>query len=291
MVSPGKSDVANSKPLVERHGTRYVVPLREGGSLPAIVETEDGQLFVTKFRGAGQGARVLVAELLAGILAQHLGLPVPELCIIYLDEGFGRTERDPEIQDILAGSRGVNVGMRFLEGALNYNPAVDGQFVSGDRAADIVWFDAFITNIDRTPRNPNMLIWGRDLQLIDHGSTLYFHYDWENLDEAKILTPFTPVKQHVLLPIAGDLEAADRRLKAAINESILQDILAQIPDELLMDAPEGRTPPFPTAAQNRDAYLNYLTRRLERSDIFVQETIRAQQHVRQEKPRPLSYRR
>lgn len=257
--------------------TRYVVPLREGSSLPAILDTEDGGLFVAKFRGAGQGARALIAEFIVGLLALHVGLPVPDLALIYLDAAFGRTEPDPEIQDILKGSRGLNVGLRYLEGAFTFNAVAVADFVSPERAADVVWFDAYTTNIDRTPRNPNLMFWNRRLWLIDHGAALYFHHNWETVDEARIHTPFAPIKDHVLLPLAGDLEAADARLTARLDDAALRQTLALVPEELLMDAPPGRQPPFASADANREAYFRFLSQRLHGPRAFLDEAVRAQQ--------------
>lgn len=272
-------------------GVRYVVPLREGGSMPAVIETEDNNLFVTKFRGAGQGARVLVAELIVGGIAEILDLPVPDLCLIMLDESFGRSERDPEIQDILAGSRGINVGMLFLEGALNFNPLVDHRLLTAQMASDVVWLDAFTTNIDRTVRNPNMLVWGRDVWLIDHGSALFFHHDWESVEPSRAYSPFAPIRDHVLLPYASDLEGADARAKNRITEKALRKILDSIPDELLLDLPEGRAQSFESADAYRDAYLDYLIRRLSRSEVFVDEARHAREQLHREPKRTLSYRR
>ena len=270
---------------------RYVVPLREGGSLPAVLETEKGELFVAKFRGAGQGAKALLAELVVGLLARHLGLPVPELALLHLDASFGRTERDPEIQDILKGSRGLNVGLRYLDGAFNYDVLAAPPFVAPAFAADLVWLDAFVTNIDRTPRNPNLLLWDRRIWPIDHGAALYFHHNWEAVDAERARAPFPPIKNHVLLPLAGDLEAADVRMTSRLDADVLRHLLALLPDELLMDAPEGRTPPFPTAEANRAAYLDYLTTRLQAPRAFLQEALRAQEALRSEAPQPLPYRR
>ena len=270
---------------------RYAVPLREGGSLPAVIETDEAGLFVTKFRGAGQGARVLVAELIAGLLARHVGLPVPELALVHLDEAFGRTERDPEIQDILRGSRGLNMGLRYLDGAFNYEPAAAADLVAPELAADLVWFDAYVTNIDRTPRNPNLLIWQRALWLIDHGAALYFHYNWDAVDEARAQAPFPPIRDHVLLSRAADLAAADARMANRLDEAVLHAVLAQVPDALLMDAPEGQTPPFPSAEANRAAYVAYLARRLQAPRRFAEEALKAQQAQRQHVSQRLSYRR
>lgn len=270
---------------------RYAVPLREGGSLPAIVEVEDESLYVVKFRGAGQGARALIAELIAGQIGLHLGLPVPELALVDLDESFGRTERDPEIQDILKASRGLNVGLWFLEGALNYDPVASVPFVDPDLAADIVWFDAFITNIDRTARNPNILLWGDEPFLIDHGASLYFHHDWAGVDEARMHTPFAPIQNHVLLPLASDLQAADARLTPRLDTAMLTHIVDAVPDALLMDAPEGTQPPFDTAEANRAAYVEYLTTRLEGSRAFVESAVQAQAKLLSAPRQTLGYRR
>lgn len=271
--------------------TRYVVPLREGGSLPAVLETETDELFVAKFRGAGQGARALVAELIVGLLARRLALPVPDLALLHLDPSFGRTERDPEIQDILKGSRGLNVGLRYLDSAFNFDPVAVGDLITPDFAADVVWFDAFVTNIDRTPRNPNMLVWERRLWLIDHGAALYFHHDWEGLDEARIRSAFAPIRDHVLLPLAGDLDAADARLAGQLTPDVFHDVLARVPDGLLMDQVEGREPPFASADENRAAYVDYFVRRLAPPRPFVQEALRARaaQHTLQQQQK--SYRR
>jgi len=265
--------------------------LREGGSLPAIVETATDDLFVVKFRGAGQGARALLAELLAGGIAQHLGFRVPELALVELGDTFGRTERDPEIQDLLNGSRGLNVGLRFLEGALNFDPLASIPLIDAAWAADVVWLDAFVTNIDRTPRNPNLLVWDGAPWLIDHGATLYFHHNWGGLGEAQIQTAFAPISQHVLLPHMGDLQAADERLASQLSADLFMDLLAAIPDALFMDAPEGRTPPFSTADANRNAYANVLTQRLNGPRAFVNEALRAQEALRNAPPDTLSYRR
>lgn len=270
---------------------RYVVPLREGGSLPAVLETEHGALFVAKFRGAGQGAKALLAELIVGLLARHLGLPVPDLAVLHLDASFGRTERDPEIQDILKGSRGLNVGLRYLDGAFNYDPLAAPAFVSPEFAADLVWLDAFVTNIDRTPRNPNLLLWQRQVWLIDHGAALYFHHNWEAVDAERAKAPFPPIQNHVLLPLAGNLEEADVRMTSRLDADVIRHLLALLPDELLMDTPEGRTPAFPNAEANRAAYLGYLTTRLQAPRAFLQEALHAQEALRGKAPQPLPYRR
>lgn len=258
---------------------RYLVPLREGGSLPAVVDTDAGGLFVVKFRGAGQGARALVAELIAGTIAQAAGLPVPDLALIALDAAFGRTERDPEIQDLLRASHGLNVGLRYLEGAFPYDPVAVNDFVTPALAADVVWFDAFVTNVDRTARNPNLLLWQHALHLIDHGAALYVHHNWANFDAARIHAPFRPIREHVLLPRAGDLAAADARMTERLDEAAVRDVLAAVPDALLMDAPEGKAPPFPTPDAARARYVEYLAGRLAGPRRFVEEAIAAQERM------------
>jgi hypothetical protein len=278
-------------PLPTYIAARYAVPLREGGSLPAIVETETGALFVVKFRGAGQGARALLAELIVGRLAQHLGLAVPDLALVELADGFGRTEPDPEIQDILRGSRGANVGLQYLDGAFTYDPVAAADLVTLERAADIVWLDALTTNIDRTARNPNMLLWENDLWLIDHGAALYFHYDWSSVDEKRARSPFPPTRDHVLLPRASSITDADARLAPQLTDDVLRAVLDEVPDALLMDAPEGRTPPFETAEANRQAYFDYFRTRLDTPRDFAAEAERARQIVHAEQPASLPYRR
>jgi hypothetical protein len=272
--------------LPSHYATRYVVPLREGGSLPAVLETESAGLFVAKFRGAGQGARALIAEIIVGGLASAAGLPVPELALIELDESFGRSERDPEIQDILKGSRGTNVGMRYLEGAFNYDPVAVAD-VASELAADIVWLDAFATNIDRTARNPNMLLWENGLWLIDHGAALYFHHNWAGVSPATSAARFPAIRDHVLLPFAGDLRAADERMTARLAGPVLEEVIASIPVSLLMDAPEGVQPAFGSAEEYRSAYRAVLSARLNGERPFVDEAESARAnagagHVRKE---------
>lgn len=269
--------------------TRYVVPLREGGSLPAVIDTDGGGLFVTKFRGAGQGARALLAELIVGELARTLELPVPELALIELDESFGRSEPDPEIQDILRGSRGLNVGMRYLESAFNFDPESDA--VDPDLAAEIVWLDALVTNIDRTFKNPNLMWHGDALWLIDHGAALYFHHDWPTVTEDKARSPFGPIADHVLLDVVSDLRAADERLSARLTPKARRAVLEALPESLLMDAPEGVEPPFASAEENREAYARYLDARLDSPRPFVEPAVQAQKSRRESPPKRKSYRR
>ncbi|OZC02196.1 HipA family kinase [Rubricoccus marinus] len=264
-------------PFATHRALRYVTPLREGGSLPALVETDAG-LYVTKFRGAGQGARALLAELIVGGIARALDLPFPDLALVDAPEAFGHAEPDPEIQDILKGSVGLNVGLGYVEGAFPYDPVAAGDLVSPDLAAEVVWLDALTTNIDRTARNPNLLIAGDDarLWLIDHGAALYFHHNWDSVDEARARAPFAPIKDHVLLSASGDIEAADARLAPRLTDEAIVEILAAIPDDLYMDAPEGRTAPFATPEANREAYARFFRQRLESPRAWVAEAVRAQ---------------
>ncbi len=251
-------------------GVRYDVPLREGGSLPAVVETDRGGPYVVKFRGAGQGAKALIAELLAAGLAQALGLPVPRPAVVTLAAGFGKAEPDPEIQDILRSSVGANFGLAYLPGALAFDPAVDSD-VAPDLAAAIVWFDAFITNVDRTVRNTNILLWQERLWLIDHGAALYLHHRWEGW-EARIQAPFPQIQDHVLLPVAGDLAAADARLRPLLTEAVIRRVVAAIPEEWL-----GGETAFPDVAAHREAYVSYLWARLTGPRAWLQEALDAQQ--------------
>jgi len=254
--------------------TRYVVPLREGGSLPAVIDTDGGGLFVVKFRGAGQGAKALLAEILVAEIARHLDLPVPETALIELDAAFGRTEPDPEIQDILKGSRGINFGMRYLDGAFNFDPVSDE--VPPDLAADIVWLDALVTNIDRTAKNPNLMWHGESLQLIDHGAAAYFHHNWPAVDAETATKPFAPIADHVLLPFASKLQGADERLSGRLTDETLESAVNALPDDLLMDAPEGVTPPFTSPRDNRAAYARYFAARLSPPRAFVKTAVSAQ---------------
>jgi hypothetical protein len=244
-------------------GQLYVVPLREGGSLPAVVDTDAGP-YVVKFRGAGQGAKALVAEALAAGLAHALDLPIPATAVIDLDADFGESEPDPEIQDILRGSVGANFGLAYLSGALAYDPAVDRE-LDPDLAAAILWFDAYITNVDRTPRNTNMLLWRGKLWLIDHGASLFFHHRWEGW-ETRVQSPFPQIKDHVLLTRAGDLAAADARLRPKLTEAALRAVVNAVPDEWL-----GGEALFPDLAAHRGAYVTYLAERLHGPRRWLQE--------------------
>ena len=256
-------------------------PLREGGSLPAVVDTDTGGLVVVKFRGAGQGAKVLVAELIVGLLGRHLGLPVPELALVDVGERFGRSEPDPEIQELLRRSHGTNVGMRYLEGAFNFDPSAAGELVSPELAAQIVWLDAFTTNPDRTHRNTNILVWERQPWLIDHGAALYAHHDWPSVDVARTRSPFPLIKDHVLLSASGDLKAVDAELRSSVGDAITH-VVKMVPDALLMDPVHGRD--FPNAAAARARYAEYLRLRLTASESFVAEATGARELL-QRQPR------
>lgn len=250
-------------------GVRYSVPLREGGSLPAVVDTDSGGPMVVKFLGAGQGAKALIAEVIAAGLALTLGLPLPRPAIVHLDAGFGQSEPDPEIQDILRGSDGANFGLAYLPGALAFDPAVD-TWVDPDLAASIVWFDALITNIDRTARNVNLLVWQGQLWLIDHGAALYFHHRWAGWEE-RIHSPFPQIREHVLLGLAGDLQAADARLRPLLTVPVLREIVDLVPDEWL-----GDEAIFRDHAAHRAAYVTYMAERLGGPRPWLQEAIEAQ---------------
>lgn len=267
---------------------RYLQPLREGGSLPAIVETEDG-LWVVKFRGAGQGPRALIAELIAGLLAREAGLPVPDLARVDLPAGFGGEQADPEIRQLLEASAGVNVGIRYLDGAFNYQVGAADDLIDAVFAARVVWLDAYLTNPDRTPRNPNLLIWRRMPWLIDHGSALYAHHAWASVDENRTRTAFPLIRDHVFLLVAEDLERADGEMVGALDADRLTAIVAAVPSALLMDplARDG----FASAAEARARYVRYLRARLAKPRAFVSEAVRARAERRAAPPRRLESRR
>ncbi|WP_224367961.1 HipA family kinase [Hyalangium versicolor] len=248
--------------------TRYVTPLREGGSVPAIVEADDSGLYVLKFRGAGQGLKALIAEVLAGELARAMGLRVPELVFIQLDPVLGRAEPDGEIRDLIKASGGLNLGLDYLPGSITFDPVV-GPTPAAEEASDIVCFDAYVTNVDRTPKNPNMLHWHKSLWLIDHGAAMYFHHSWaEYLERAR--TAFAPIKDHVLLPWATALRASEAALRGKLTPEVLERTVALIPDEWL-----GTEEAFPSKQEHRAAYLAWLRERLEASPRFIEEAERA----------------
>lgn len=242
---------------------RYIMPLREGGSLPALAEADDGFKYVVKFRGAGHGTKALIAELIGGEVARVLGLRVPELVFLQLDEAFGQTEGDEEIQDLLRSSRGLNLGLHFLSGALAFDPAACS--VDSQLASQVVWLDAFLTNIDRTVRNTNLLVWHKELWLIDQGASLYFHYSWTNwLQHAR--SAFTQVKDHVLLPFAGRLEETNERFRQLLVPEKIGQIIALIPDDWLVWNDSDLTP-----SEIRKVYVQFLTERVSHSEVFVKE--------------------
>jgi hypothetical protein len=244
---------------------RYITPLREGGSLPALAEADDGFKYVVKFRGAGHGTRALIAELIGGEIARAAGMRVPELVFLTLDEDFGRTEGDEEIQDLLRASHGLNLGLHFLSGALTWDVTVNT--TNPDTASRIVWLDAFLTNVDRTVRNTNMLLWNRELWLIDHGASLYFHHAWQGW-ERTALTPFPYIKDHALLPLASRLPEADAYMRERITPGLIDSVVALVPDDWFIQADPSVSP-----ADQRDVYSRFLKTRLENSKIFVDHAI------------------
>ena len=254
------------------HATRYVKPLREGGSLPAIVEADDDGLYVVKFRGAGQGPKALIAELVAGEIARALGLPVPEIVFIEIDPTLGPSEPDAEICHLLAASTGLNLGLDYLPGALPWNQLA-GATLDPALASAVVLFDAFATNVDRTPRNPNLLLWHRKLWLIDHGAAFYIHHGWAATTDlrAEAEDRFPYIKDHVLLPFAGALREAGAKQSALLTKERIEEIVAMIPDAWLEGAP-----PFSSADEHRAAYAAYLTHRLAQPKSFVEEALNAQ---------------
>jgi hypothetical protein len=255
-------------PLRTIRVTRYVTPLREGGALPAIVEADDDGLYVLKFRGAGHGVHALIAELVAGELARALGLPVPELVLAELDPDLARTEPDPEIHALIHDSAGVNLALDYLPGSVTYDPVV--QKPPADLASRIVWFDAYVTNVDRTFRNTNMLVWHRRIWLIDHGSTLYFHHSpgWET-DKGRARAAFPAIKDHVLVRQATLLEDVDDAMAGALTGAVLDGVVAMVPEHWLAERPAG------DAVAARRAYRTYLRERLMPPRRFVDEAVRA----------------
>ncbi|MCA1576708.1 MAG: aminotransferase class I and II [Acidobacteria bacterium] len=248
------------------NAARYVTPLREGGSLPAIIEADDDGMYVLKFRGAGQGTKALIAELIAGELARVANFLVPELVFVAVDPEIARTEPDPEIQDLIRASGGLNLGLDYLPGSVMFDPVADK--LDADLASRIVWFDAYVTNVDRTPRNANMLMWHRKLWLIDHGAALYFHHSWTNMDQ-RSPDPFALIKEHILLPFASTIKSADEALHPIFTEEVINRIVNLVPDDWLKD--DAR---FTTTAEHRQAYVEFLTRRLAEPRNFVEEAIR-----------------
>ena len=244
-------------PLPRVTATRYVQPLREGGSLPAVVDTDDG-LYVVKFRGAGQGPKALVAELLVGLIARLLGLPVPPLALVDLPAPFGRSEPDPEIQDLLRASHGVNVGLRYLDGAFNFDCTAAADLVTAEFASRLVWLDALVTNPDRTHRNPNLLVWQRRLWLIDHGAALYLQHGADALAPLA-RRPFPAIREHVLLGAAGSIAAADARNAPRLDDAVLEAVVGAVPADWL------------GGEERRADYVTYLRDRLDAPRAFAEE--------------------
>lgn len=247
-----------------------MTPLREGGSLPAIAEADDGFLYALKFRGAGQGSKALIAELLGGEIARFLGFRVPEIVFAQLDEAFGRTEPDEEIQDLLRASTGLNLALHYLSGAITFDPAVTRP--DAELASQVVWLDCLLTNVDRTAKNTNMLMWRNELWLIDHGASLYFHHTWDDW-EAQAVKPFVRVKDHVLLVWADELDMADKILKSKLTAPVIEYIVQQIPDEWLVETDE-RSP-----AAAREVYRQFLTMRVAASEVWVNEAKDARKRI------------
>jgi hypothetical protein len=247
--------------------TRYVTPLREGGSLPAIVEAEDEGLYVLKFRGAGQGPKALIAELVAGEIARLLGLKVPEIVLMQLPPDLARTEPDAEIQSLIRASAGLNLALDYLPGSVTFDPLVYQP--APELASAIVWFDALVCNVDRTARNVNMLMWHRQLWLIDHGAALYFHHAWTNKDQPAT-RPFPLIKDHVLLRFASMIEEVDTELQARLTADKIAEIIDLVPDSWL-----AGDPGFDATSQQRQSYLDFFKRRLRSSNLFVQEAVHA----------------
>jgi hypothetical protein len=245
-----------------------VTPLREGGSLPALVEADDLGLYVLKFTGAGQGRLALAAEIIAGGIGRALGLNVPELVLVEVDAALGRNEPDAEIRALLSASVGVNLGMDFLPGSVMFDPAA-GDVAAPELASTAVWFDAFVTNVDRTARNPNLLCWHKSLYFIDHGAALYFHHNWKD-PAVSAQSRFPAIREHVLLPRADRIEAVDGALRARLNVAVFSEILAEVPDDWILPEPGAATP-----EAKRAAYVDYLAARLNAAPLFVEEAIRA----------------
>ncbi|MFT3903565.1 MAG: aminotransferase class I and II [Niabella sp.] len=241
---------------------RYILPLREGGSLPALAEADDDFKYVLKFRGAGHGVKMLISELLGGKITQVLGLNIPELVFANLDMDFGRTEGDEEIQDLLKFSEGLNLGMHYLSGAIAYDSSIK---VDPLLASKIVWLDAFITNMDRTFKNTNLLWWNKELWVIDNGASFYFHHNWQDFDTAA-KTPFRYVKDHVLLSQASQLEEADAFAKSVLNEDVFREIVNLIPEDWLHWDDADESP-----EEIREVYFNFMKTRLEHAEIFLNE--------------------
>ncbi|MDB5196849.1 MAG: hypothetical protein JWP88_1220 [Flaviaesturariibacter sp.] len=249
--------------------TRYVTPLREGGSLPAIAEADDSFLYVLKFRGAGQGIKALIAELIGGEIARILGFKVPEIVFADLDAAFGRSEPDEEIQDLLKASVGLNLALHYLSGSITFDPTVTT--IDARTASGVVWLDCLLTNVDRTVRNTNMLMWHKELWLIDHGACLYFHHAWQGW-ETSAQKPFVQVKDHVLLPWASELERVDADFRQRLTPETVKSIVALIPEEWLQASWPDSSP-----EEIRQVYTRFLEIRIASSSLFLNEA----QHARE----------
>jgi hypothetical protein len=248
--------------------TQYVTALREGGSLPAIIEADDLGMYVLKFRGAGQGTLALVAELIAGEIGRALGLNVPELVFVEVDSALGRNEPDQEIRDLLKSSVGLNLALDYLPGSTMFDPAA-GDIADDAKASMAVWFDSFVANVDRTPRNANLLNWHRELYFIDHGAALYYHHDWATMIE-KAESPFRDVKNHILLPWAHSLDDADDKARGLLTRELFEEIVEAVPDQWLIKHNESLP-----ADEKRRVYIDFLVRRLRASPNFLEEAKRA----------------
>ena len=250
--------------------TEYVLPLREGGSLPAIVEGDDDGTYVLKFRGAGQGPRALIAELVSGEIARALQLPVPEIVFAILDPRMGKTEPDPEIQDLLQKSEGLNIALDYLPGSITFDPIVELPLSGKNRlASSIVWFDALVTNVDRTAKNTNLLVWHRNLWLIDHGATLIFHHNWDGASR-RAREPYKQIADHVLLRWATEIREVDAELAARLTPDVIARVIDLIPESWL-----GDEPLFGTTDDHRAAYRQYLMERLAEPREWMEDAARA----------------
>lgn len=260
--------IVGTRELRQVNVIRYVTPLREGGSLPAIVEADDGFLYVLKFRGAGQGQKALIAELIGGEIARLLGLKVPEIVLADLDSAFGRMEGDEEIQDLLKASTGLNLGLHYLSGAITFDPLATP--VTPMQASEIVWLDSLLMNVDRTSKNTNMLWWNKEIWLIDHGASLYFHHSWSEWKNSR--RPFPMIKDHVLLYKADTLQEVNENFRSLLNPDAIAEVVSMIPDEWLTNETI-----FSSKEEHRQAYGDFLTARLNDSEFFVYEALHARE--------------
>ena len=246
-------------------------------------------MFVAKFRGAGQGVKALIAEIVVALLAREAGLPTPDIALIEIPEEFGRAEPDPEIQDLLRASHGMNFGARYLDGAFNFDANAASDFIAPDLAARIVWFDAFVSNPDRTHRNPNLMVCDRKPFLIDHGAALYPHHDWPAVDETRTRAPFPLIRDHVLLARASDIQDADAELSGRMSERLISEIMAAVPDELL--SAEVIRADFATPEAARERYVRYLIQRARAPRAFVEEIVCARERSDRTPPQRVHSRR